>query len=369
MDPLKTMWKYADQARFSQWVSPYETVYLSEGSNPTFGQFTLSKYSNLITWFYDLFQIKTIGFIFPGVFVIGILIVIFAVRLRSAPPSTSQTVLIPIAILLVVSALFSLTFNQEVSMIRYFIFTTPPMIVLGIALWFNFFQFATTPQIRSVISDQVIAVLMVCAVLVNMILVGGDLYFPSKEASFLLGQVSYSDAYLLRGQGWPELVAARRMVGLDARILTLDPLEGAAPGRPIETEVDYNYKEWHVMVFGTAEEAEAALKREGINYFIIDTKLGPQLGGLPHSDLFDPQKLNDRFDVIMNKNSTYLLTWKGSGKSIGVIPQKAIDTWAEFVAKDYPELYERIKLYYQRNNGAAYPVYTDPTLPAVPGWQ
>lgn len=254
-------------------------------------------------------------------------------------------------------------------MVRYFIFAIPFLIILGVALWHNFYKLALEPHLKTALSEPTMAILIVYGALFNMIIVGGNFNFPAVQLRFLFGQVSFLDGYNIRGVGWPELVEARRQVGLEERLLSLSPYYMMVPGRPIELEVDYSYRDWHVMVFGEAEEARTALQKEGLNYFLLDTERGFGHGGLPYSELFKPETLNSYFDLIWKKGNTYLLTWKNSGQSIGPIPAEVIAQWHVLLESSFPELYARIKLYYDQNHETIYPVYPDPSLPPLRGWQ
>ena len=68
-----------------------------------------------------------------------------------------------------------------------------------------------------------------------------------------------------------QLVEARQQIGNEKRILALnnDTSVGAVPGRPIESEINYGYRNWHLMAFGAPDVAKAAFQKEGINYFIL----------------------------------------------------------------------------------------------------
>jgi hypothetical protein len=201
----------------------------------------------------------------------------------------------------------------------------------------------------------------------------------SDTIGFLLGQKSFADIYRAQSQHyWPELLTAKQKIGINERLLSLtgNPVIGYVPGRSVESEGFFGYRDWHLMVFGSPEVAKDAFKKEGINYFIFNFDLFDfnkwgYYGALPHSPLFTPAKLNDNFDVVWSQNQTYLLTWKGEAKTPMVLPNHAIEQFAERIKSKttFPDLYDRIKLYYDRNHGAAYPVVSDPSLPPVSGFE
>lgn len=371
INPFRLMWALADQRHFSQWMSPYIMVYLNEGSNPTMGTFTVGKTLSAESWFVILFHLDRFRFLFPNVFVLGAIVaaVVYSFKTQPAAKRTLSRVA-PLAVLVVWAGIASLFFNQAVSMFRYFIFTTPLLCVLAICAWY----LALLPVLKRKIVRSIIRITIAGAALYALTLdydtLTRILAADGRELSFALGACDFQGAFLEQSGQWPELVRAKQLIGLDKRILSLNARRaiGAVPGRPVESEMNYCYRDWHQMVFAPPEAAKAAYIKEGLNYFVFDpTELFR--GDLLYSPLFSPDTINDYFGVVYSEGSTYLLTWKKPGTE----PLAPTITAALREIAISPDglhgLYLRVRGYYEANKGAPYPVYSDPRLRPVTGWQ
>jgi hypothetical protein len=288
---------------------------------------------------------------------------------KTAFGPNTRVIVLPIAVLLLTSGAASIIFNQPLSIFRYFVFTSPLIILVVMSAWY----FATGSVSRNVEVANAVAIVLVSGALVNMCWVREPGASPRFAAPFILGSMSFAQGFAARQADWPELVEAKQYIGLEERIMALNNSlgVGAVPGRLVESDINYGYREWHQMVFGQPEAAQAAFQQEGINYFVFDLSRS-FTWALPHSPLFTPSTINDYFDVILVKGTTYLLTWKkGGGKEGSRLPQYVVDSLERITQSraTLPGLYRRMKSYFDRNKGAAYPVTSDPSLPSVEGWQ
>jgi hypothetical protein len=66
------------------------------------------------------------------------------------------------------------------------------------------------------------------------------------------------------------------------------------------------------ILFGSPEEAEQILRREGLNYFFISTRI-PILEVLQCTPLFSPDTMQNHLDIAWTDGTDVLLTWKGQG--------------------------------------------------------
>jgi hypothetical protein len=146
---------------------------------------------------------------------------------------------------------------------------------------------------------------------------------------------------------------------------------GAVPGRDIEGDVSYTYKDWHIMAFADPDQAKEAFKKAGLNYFLLDMR--GQNGAIPYSPLFAPGNMEKYFEVVTIKGDVLLLTWKGEAAHPLRWPRDFSEDWAFLTSSENTSglwaLYQRVKYYYDKYEGQAYPVYIDTSLPPVKGFQ
>jgi hypothetical protein len=143
-----------------------------------------------------------------------------------------------------------------------------------------------------------------------------------------------------------------------------------APHRELETFWSYALgKHWHDIMFEPPERAREVLKEQGLNYFLIDVG-----GALPFweviqfSPLLSVRNVGTYLQVAWNEGDLYLLTWPGPGTS--PIPESFLTRYSELSQKGKLQpLYERVRLIYEMNRDKPYPVWRDPALPPVRGWQ
>lgn len=81
------------------------------------------------------------------------------------------------------------------------------------------------------------------------------------------------------------------------------------------------------ILFGSPETAEQVLRREGLNYFFISTRM-PIMDVLQCTPLFSPDTIQSHLDVVWTDGTDVLLTWKGQG--------------GERLSGDWPEEYRKV---------------------------
>jgi hypothetical protein len=137
------------------------------------------------------------------------------------------------------------------------------------------------------------------------------------------GHYSIYDAY--RDQaGWPGLpngtaihpamYEAWKKVGPGKRIWSFHILSYCMlPGCHVESLLSSSMsKHREEILFGPPESAERILRREGLDYFFISTRL-PIQDVLQCTALFSPDTIQDHFDAVWTDGRDVLLSWKGQG--------------------------------------------------------
>jgi hypothetical protein len=171
----RLMWRVANQEKFSQWVSPYLVVYINEGSQPGFATFTFQRGFSTGGWFYSVFQLERIRFLQPGVLLACIVVaaVLSKILRKKLFPADFWRIAVPAIILLLTSGAITIGFNQAASTFRYFVFTTPLLILIVVSAWYFVIRLATWGNLQSRILSAV-AILLVCAALVHTRKFRGD---------------------------------------------------------------------------------------------------------------------------------------------------------------------------------------------------
>jgi hypothetical protein len=204
---------------------------------------------------------------------------------------------------------------------------------------------------------------------------------------FATGALSLEDA-LARGDGlWAAAIEAKKQVGPGEKILCFNNgFSGIAshlfPGEGLITEPSRSCFEgkWQDIVFKGPEFAKAVLQKQNINYFLID--LGIRFFGcIPYSPLFEPDKLNERFDLVWMSGRTCLLTWKGQGpnarKDLPITfiwsMRDRVKNW-RLAHESHPDfvfgsLYQNMKIIYDFNQPNDFPLKRPPELTRVKGFQ
>ena len=375
--PFRTFWRFADQAKFSHWVSPFLMLLLDLGSSPDLGSVSppdLTQFPTL-PLLVAIFRLDRLSpFLWPFGLPLLVALVLAGIVLYRQPQARqlllSSHAGICVAVVLASTLLF-LSVNQIGSLFRLYMFTMFPVIALA-ALPFAIGRKAAGPAARIGIGALAAAVTVSAAVVETS-------KIPAAERElawrFVTGKASIADAYAAHKAVWP---AALKMS------------EAAAPGAPIWiSQVGWNFciapscnlqsffsfsmgKHWATIMFDTPAAAKAALQEENINYFAIDTS-APFFDLLPYSPLFQPGTISQYFGLVWTDGTVYLLTWRS--EQTKPLPagfdeayRKCIEMAMRFA--DFGQLYQRLAdVYAKWKAHPQWPVKLDEALPRVRGWQ
>ena len=386
--PMRIMWKFANQQQFSEWWSPYMMLYLLEGSAPTMGTFlwqmpTLNyiigalrmdkflflSYPATFNWI-DWIQVGTILFTLIG------LVIIAGRRARDQFQAKSYWFVITGILMGWAIVLVSLL-DQQVSLDRTYIAISSATVLFLIGLWEMGPAVLIHPGKLKRFLTIILAigwVLLIFGRDDSLLQISEDkpgrlilnplIARPSKFAS---GEVSIGD---FTGASY-DYYLAHQFIGEDQRILNLNTTATTLPGRSFEREIDYSYKEWHIMAYGEPEEAKQAFQREGLNYFLIALYKPLMFGAIPFGPLFQSDNIDQYFDVVWKSEwkNLYLITWRGSDANALEWDEEFLQEYEIKLQKDgLLDLVARVQSYYQKH-GTKYPVENDAGLPPVEGWQ
>ena len=353
--PFRLFWKFANRARFSEWVSPYLMTYLEEGSAADVGAVNspLARLAD-IERFAALFRLEELKYLATyQSFTISIAIFIVAKWIIMDNKGGRQRVLallgfdpVRLRILFLLFVFSSLAWvmanvvNQPVSIHRMFTFLIPVSIAAGLFIWSAIIRLVRTrvfcePQSRRLIVVT-IAIVLVCYAASGILMPVRAWIRPM--ISFAMGMTSAGSALQAEVQGrpgvevWRPYLAAREVVGPDVSILCFN-IDGekigtsfAFPGPGMLSEVSFALgPEWHVMAFGSPDDSKAALQKAGINFFLADVENQWFFGGVPFSSLFAPANISEYLGMVQSIDGTWLMTWKE--KAARPLNKNEILTW------------------------------------------
>ena len=167
------------------------------------------------------------------------------------------------------------------------------------------------------------------AVLSGMLLAGLTAFAPILEGAkisaatgelawrFLLGRASIAEVYASQNAVWPAALKMSSIVppGSPIWISQVGWHFCIAPSCNLQSFFSFSMgKEWATIMFDAPAVAKAALQKEGLDYFAIDTS-APFFDLLPYSSLFRPDTINDYFGVTWTDGTVYLLTWRSDRTS------------------------------------------------------
>jgi hypothetical protein len=144
-----------------------------------------------------------------------------------------------------------------------------------------------------------------------------------------------------------------------------------APDCELESFVSFSLRrDWHVVIFESPDRARTALQQQGLNYFLIDLDSVPILDVIQHAPLFQPGTIEKYFQVRWQQGNALLLTWPGPDTI--PIPDDFLTLYAhleQWNPFDSSPLYTQVRTIYEMNKDRPYPIFRDPQLPTVRGWQ
>ncbi len=200
---------------------------------------------------------------------------------------------------------------------------------------------------------------------------------PDMVGKIALGKMSLAQGFQKWDALWPPAVEIRNIIGPKTRVRAFHINRYCmAPEAYLESDISFGLKgEWHNIILGPADLAAELLKKQNLNYFLIDTEF-PFFDLFIYSDLFQPQNISRFFCIAWHSGSVYLLTWRDQPTCRTEILttdfierfQRNID-YSEKVSHNLRELYGRMKYIYEKNDRRRYPVFRDLSLPPVKGWQ
>ena len=386
-NPASVMWKFADQARFSKWCSPYNMHYLFEGSaERTTGLSLGALLEKRPQEWVRLLRLESFGVLsdLRLMAVLGVFLLWAALTSRERLLGWLRTTA-PLILPLVTCMVITNTSHPD-SVYRNYGFVCFFIPVLLFSGWHCAGRCA-----RCSFSPPFASVLLLAVTfsptqdLGKRFVEYAKRHHPDRASDFIrfaFGRISVEQA-LIRGDGlWNPVQNARKAVGFDENIFSFNhpPLIASYlfPGPGVLTEPSRCglSGKWDAIVFGDPDAAKRELQRQRINYFLIDLNCG-FFGALPWSPLFQPATLSARFDLVTQLDSSVLLTWKGSGQPI---PEFVVDAWNRRVCENrshtdsdpdsvMSRLYDNTKAIYDFNRGKPLPVRRPPHLGKVKGWQ
>jgi hypothetical protein len=371
--PYRTCLRLANQERFSKWWSPYLLVLLDEGSAPGAGDIQVVEHTDMTRYAYikQLLRVELLRCFFPHrVFLAGAIGGITLLWLRGGRvPYELWRIVFILGGTLAGSAFLSQLVTQPISAYRYFSFTVFFGVAIAASAWLLLFRLM--PSRRFVwLTSYILPYSVLCWITAHTVWT-----IPDAELrhcwQFARGSLSLADGYASTRGVFLPAVKIRKITGPNARVYTLNELNySTAPDTELESFVSFSlHREWHEIMFAPSRRAREVLQAQGLNYFLIDLN-ALVVDTLQYSPLFCGANIRDNFQVAWKEGDVYLLTWPGSNTT--PLPEEFLERYDEaYFTKQYDlrDLYERVKLIYKQNNGQPYPIYRDPALPPVKGWQ
>jgi hypothetical protein len=377
--PFRPLWRLADQELFAQWVSPFLMLLLELGSSPTLGElrppdltiFPLGKLllavfrvDRLLPYLFGLFAASAI---FLWIRSTG------AAQRLTKPRKLKPGAIVLIA-MLAAATLAALSVSQIGSLYRTYMFCIFPMVALGAM------PFA---QARMAMQNLGARERAIAAIAIGGLSLLAVFFWSAKaprvewqhRLRFSIGSATIADAYAAQNAMWAPGIEIRKLLGSQVRIWS-SQITGQfcmAPDCNLETFFSYSLgREWAAIMFEPADIARAALERQGLNYFAIDTNAA-FFDLLPYSPLFSANNIRNNLAVAWESDGVYLLTWP----SVSTTPLDAAfdaryahSKELALMNADFPAIYDQLNAVYQQwKKTRGWPVHLDPTKPHPRGWQ
>ena len=252
-----------------------------------------------------------------------------------------------------ISAAFSIAFaalaiffgrSQTFSFFRLGTFFFPLLVLAGLSGCASLRNDLATRQLqRSLLSLAPIAFLIGLPVLWSFNYDWSRMALASTRYAikFLVGDFSLAEAYSHQarrdgaayGAIHPGTLEAARHAGFGVRIWSMHIHSYCmAPECRIESVVSFKMsRHYNDILNGAPDKAEALLKKEGLNFFLVSKDL-VLVDALPYSSLFSPQNIAKYLAVRWTDGKTYLLTWPDA--TTEPIPPDFIDFYRQKVEAD-----------------------------------
>ena len=379
--PFRTFWRYANQAHFAMWVSPFLMLLLDLGSSPDLGSIALPNLTQfkILKLLAAVFRFDRAGPVF-GLWGIPFLIIVgcglFLLRSETKRLPLSESFWSGIATLMCMlgaSILVFFTVNQIGSLFRLYTFCIFPVVMIAL-LPFTVLRsvFWETRWVRAVTG---LALGAVCVAAVPATLRQIPPQQRSAYSSFATGVRSMKDAYADQNAVWEEGLAIVKVIGPDVPVWS-SQITGrfcVAPGCNFQTFFSFSMgPDWHIIMFDDPAHARAALEKAGLNHFAIDTNK-PFFDLLPYSPLFEPDHIQDNLALEWTDGKVYLLTWPGPSTrplppEFAAAYLKSIQSAMTFA--DFPGMYDNLRdVYVKWKAKPHWPIALDLGGPRPRGWQ
>jgi len=317
--PFRTFWRYADQARFATWVSPFLMLLLDLGSSPDLGSISMPYLTQFkpLKLLAAVFRIDRAGPVFglwgiPFLIVVGCGLVLLRRGAKRLPLSEGfWSGMAALACMLGASILVFFTVNQIGSVFRLYTFCIFPIVMLAL-LPFVVVR-ATFWETRWVRPLTGLALGALCLAAVPAAVRQIPPQQRSAYSSFAAGMLGIEAAYAAQNAAWDAGLAIMKVVGPDVPVWSSQLARYCmAPGCNFQTFFSYSMgPDWHVIMFDDPSHARAALEKKGLNHFAVDTS-EPFFDLLPYSPLFAPDHIQDNLALEWTDGTVYLLTWPGA---------------------------------------------------------
>ncbi len=375
--PYQMAVSFLDQAKFSQWGSPYMVYYIDEGLNMGVDWYRVNQdltqtieeliQPQQLSW---LLRFDRISYLFPHIIITGVVILSTIVAIlyrRRWPARFVQYVFGPTAVMLLIILAAYIAVPQPISVYRQLTYTIFFTVLMAVALWRLWLEWVVPVRFQANLS-RIIIVFMVIGTLFTSI--PPDPFTQIRLVNrfgFFFGIVEIPEAYVAEWRMPLSLMDMRKSIGLKERIVTLS----ASPhysliflmGRGLEMDLlAYSFgPDWHIMMFENSDMAKKAYQKQGINHFFIDTSVNVY-GAIPFSSLFEPENINQYFKIVWHDEFRYILTWRTPADTTE-IPAIVIEEWKATLNNKVWEpfqteiLHDRVDSIYRFNNRRVTDIY------------
>jgi hypothetical protein len=378
--PFRTFWRFADQARFATWVSPFLMLLLDLGTPADFGSIAMPNLTQFkpLKLLVAVFKIDRAGPVFglwgiPFLIVVGCGLFLLRSGTKRLPLSEGfWSGVATLACMLGASTLVFFTVNQIGSVVRLYAFCIYPVAMIAVlpfvvvrsAFW----------ETRWVGPVTGLALGALCVAAIPSAVRQIPPQQSSAYSSFAAGVSSMRDAFADQNAAWEEGLAIVRVVGPDVPVWSsqLGWQFCLAPGCNLQTFFSYSMgPDWHVIMFDDSSHARAALEKAGLNHFAVDTD-EPFFDLLPYSPLFAPDHIQDNLALEWTDGRMYLLTWPSA--STRPLPPEFIAAYLKIIQSalknaDFAGLYGSLRdVYVKWKAKSQWPVALESGKRRPKGW-
>jgi len=370
--PNRLFWGLADQEKFSHWVSPFLWLLLELGSSPDISTLGASHPSALLS----MALILRLDLLLPFAIPIFLCIVLIGVaigygRKLILSPALLHGLLSLVAILLAAGAVF-LCVKQFDSTFRLYVFCIYPIMMLVAILAALVLQaYSGKPYWPKIIAGGMVII----ALIAFLPPLHQNRKHKKRWEAFDRGATTIAEVFSTEGFLWQPGIGACEHVPPGENIWSSQVTNEIFESPYCRFETFFSYSmgpDWGRILFENADVAEAALKQQKLDYFLIDASQ-PFFDILPYAPLFTPKEMKKHFGLAWSQNGVYLITWR-SDKTTPLSRKffadydkslKSALNWA-----DFPGLHHALYGYYwdwKRN--PHWPIEIDPNAPRIKGWQ